>query len=261
MTSSVDRRALEAASLADAIALGIAGSGARLLNRNCSVTINNQTRNAWGYGATANIHYPTTAVACEIISSSAADAAAGTGARTVYVEGLNASFALISETAILNGTNAVALTNSYYRILDVRVLTAGSGTLNAGRIDVRKVSGSNVMGSVQASYSRMDSLSYTCPAGRRAFVVRASLEPNFSDLVYTDATTAVTQVPHELILYRYSSGVYFIEGRLATRRVPVQREWGMALPLIAGEDLDVTIKTTGASLPFDGYLQILELPA
>jgi len=81
--------------------------------------------------------FQTSAQSLEILSSSASDAAAGTGARTVTVQGLDANFNAVQETVTLNGTSVVALVNSYLRINNVQVATAGSGGANAGTVTLR----------------------------------------------------------------------------------------------------------------------------
>jgi hypothetical protein len=68
-------------------------------------------------------------------STSAADAAAGTGARTIRVTGITTTFAAFSETVTLNGQTSVVLaTANILLIHDAEVLTAGSGLMNAGAI-------------------------------------------------------------------------------------------------------------------------------
>ncbi len=76
------------------------------------------------------------AVQLEIASTSTADAAAGTGARTVRILGLDANYNVIEEILTLNGQTAVASVKSYLRVFGVEVLTAGSGGANAGIIYV-----------------------------------------------------------------------------------------------------------------------------
>jgi hypothetical protein len=76
------------------------------------------------------------AVQLEVASTNAADAAAGTGARTVRVLGLDANYNVIEETLTLNGQTAVVSVNSYLRVFGVEVLTAGTGLMNAGIIYV-----------------------------------------------------------------------------------------------------------------------------
>lgn len=256
------RRALELGDFQAAVALGFADSNARLFTRNFQASLTNQTRNAWDLGATGNVHLPSSAVACEIVSSSTADSSASTGARTVYVEGLNASFEIVSETATMNGQTPVALSNTYFRILRVEIVTAGSGTLNAGNISVRTVSGSNVMGYIIANAGRMGSLCYTVPAGRKVFLLEMGYDPSFADVSYTDASTAVSTEASQMILYRrLSTGPYHLEHRLSTRRVPAVRRFGFAMQFTAGQDIDISVQTTGTGRNFTGYAVMLELPA
>ena len=106
--------------------------------------------------------FPATAAASNVISSSANDAAAGTGARTIRVTGLDANLKTISEVATLNGTTLVALTGLYLRINMIEVLTAGSGGVNAGTIDARQ--SSTVYSRILAGDNRARTAVFTVPA-------------------------------------------------------------------------------------------------
>lgn len=124
------------------LCLGIAGlKKIRLRGRNTNTGGGNRT--VWGNGASQYVKL-TTAVAMELVSSSANDAAAGTGARTVLVTGLDSSYLTASETVTLNGTTPVATSNTYLAINSLTVATAGSTFSNVGTIDCRTVSGSVV---------------------------------------------------------------------------------------------------------------------
>lgn len=79
---------------------------------------------------TTNMTTPT------VSSGSANDTAAGTGARTVYIEGVDSTYTTQSETVTMNGQTGVNLVNSYMTINRIRVLTAGSSDTNAGIIYV-----------------------------------------------------------------------------------------------------------------------------
>lgn len=87
----------------------------------------------WPDGGT--IPHPTVASVLTISSSSASDTSAGTGARTVRVEGLDGNYNVVSETVTLNGQTAVDTTNSYLYINSFYVITTGSGGVNAGNIN------------------------------------------------------------------------------------------------------------------------------
>lgn len=79
------------------------------------------------------------ATSMTISSDDANDTAAGTGARTIEVTGLTVSgsdWIETKETVTLTGLTEVSLSNDYIRVYRLRVLTAGSGNVNAGAIYV-----------------------------------------------------------------------------------------------------------------------------
>lgn len=87
----------------------------------------------WPDGGT--VPHPTVASVLKISSSDANDTSAGTGARTVFIEGVDGDYAVVSETVTLNGQTAVNTTNSYLYVNSFYVVTAGSGGENAGNIN------------------------------------------------------------------------------------------------------------------------------
>lgn len=78
-----------------------------------------------------------------LVSASANDTAAGTGARTVLIEYCTATFTCgLTETVTMNGTvavNTVSTTIAY--IERIAVVTAGSGAANAGIINLKAATG------------------------------------------------------------------------------------------------------------------------
>jgi hypothetical protein len=135
---------------------------------------------------------PTSAQSLEILSSSVNDTSAGSGARTVYVEGLDANFALQSTTATMNGTTAVALTGTWTRVFRIYVVTSGTygsatASSHAGTITVRN-SGAGVSWGqlyVDSGYGLGQSLigAYTVPVGYTAYVYPSYLSVESSKVV------------------------------------------------------------------------------
>ena len=78
--------------------------------------------------------YPTSATVMKVSSTSADDTAAGTGARTIRVDGLNANYNEISEIVTLNGQTPVVTNNVFIRVFRSFVITAGSADTAAGTI-------------------------------------------------------------------------------------------------------------------------------
>ena len=78
--------------------------------------------------------YPPSASTMTVSSSSTLDTAAGTGARTVTISGLDASYAEQSETITLDGRTAVTTVGTYIRVNRAFVVTAGSTATAQGNI-------------------------------------------------------------------------------------------------------------------------------
>lgn len=90
-------------------------------------------------GPTANLTYLTTAATLEAISDSANDAAAGTHARKIIVQGLDSNWDLATEEITMNGLSAsTATTTSFIRVFRVYVSEVGAyGNANDGNITIR----------------------------------------------------------------------------------------------------------------------------
>lgn len=117
----------------------------------------------WSGGGT----YPwmTGATTLEVVSSSANDTSAGTGARTALIAGLNTSYAPISQTVTLNGTTPVAVSTQFFRINSFLIMSAGSGEVNAGDITLRDAGGGTTRALIQTGYGIGRQSQYTVPAG------------------------------------------------------------------------------------------------
>lgn len=123
----------------------------------------------WPDGGT--VPHPTSASQLTIASSSSNDdgSPAGTGARTVYIEGLDGSYNTISETVILNGTSGVTTSNSYLYVNQFYVATAGSGGANAGEITA-KVS-ATLYDIIGVGENQRTTGHYCVPAGYTAYLM------------------------------------------------------------------------------------------
>jgi len=130
--------------------------------------------------------YLSAATILKVSSSSTDDTAAGTGARTVEIFGLDGNYNEISETVTLNGQTAVNTKNSYLRINRGVVRSAGSGGQNAGVIyagtgTVTAGVPANKYLSIAIGDNQTLMALWTVPAGYTAF------------LLQTDVTVATTQ--------------------------------------------------------------------
>lgn len=114
-----------------------------------------------------------------VLSSSANDAAAGAGGRTLRIFGHDTNYDLQQEDITLNGTNAVVSVNTYRRIYRAYLLTAGSGTTNAGTITVRHTTTTtNVFTVIPIGYGQSEISAYTIPNGYTGYMIsyRATMQ-------------------------------------------------------------------------------------
>lgn len=120
----------------------------------------------WPNGGT--VPHPTTASVLDIVSTSTADDAAGTGARTVFIEGLDGDYKVVSETVTLDGTTDVETVNSYLYINQFYVVTTGSGGVNAGEITAKL--SSTLYDLIAVGYNQRTTAHYCVPAGYTAYL-------------------------------------------------------------------------------------------
>jgi len=122
--------------------------------------------------------YLTSASSVHITSSSGSDATAGTGARTVEVQGLDENYALATETINIDDS---ASTTTFIRVFRAIVKSTGSGGQAAGVISIRSASGGGgtLLAQIQrvgtgggASLGQTFMALYTVPAGKTAYLTQ-----------------------------------------------------------------------------------------
>lgn len=113
---------------------------------------------------------PTTARLHNVVSSSVNDTAAGTGMRTVTIQGLDGSYNFTTETVTLNGTTPVATVNSYIIIDYAAGLTAGSGGTNAGTITLTAQTDATISTTIPAGFGQNQFAIYQIRAGHKGYL-------------------------------------------------------------------------------------------
>lgn len=147
-----------------------------IFGENRDIDIATVPEDVWASGGVYS-GFPTgTAETLEVLSASANDAAAGTGARTVKISGLlDANFVEIDPiTVTLNGTTPVLVSaTTMKRCSKIEVLTAGSGGSNAGIITVRHTTTTgNIFAAVPVGANISSGCVYTVPSGKTLYVSR-----------------------------------------------------------------------------------------
>lgn len=144
----------------------------------------------WSGGAA--YAFPASAAKMNLASSvnSGADLTA-----TVTIQGLDASYNMISETLTLNGTTAVETTKSYLRVNGMFVASG----VPTGVITLKDLTNTTTYGYIAAGGGRMQVSIYTVPAGYTLYLSRidayTSLNGAAADYaVYRNYTTSSTGV-------------------------------------------------------------------
>lgn len=146
-------------------------TGASSLNKfGRNADIDTAAEDIWSQGG--NWTPPTAARVHALVSSNAADAAAGTGARTVEIQGLDANFAMQTETVTLNGVTPVNTVGSYWIIHRMVVKTAGSGGYNVGAITATAATDATVTASIPALTNQTLMAIWQVPANNTFFLGR-----------------------------------------------------------------------------------------
>ena len=119
--------------------------------------------NVVGFG-----NWPSTGGVVSVVSDNAADAAAGTGARSIIVRGLlKTTWAEDTETVVPNGVNPVTTTKEFIRINELEVVTSGLvGTTIKSNVGTITASiGADDIIEIYPQHSTSDAGRITIPAG------------------------------------------------------------------------------------------------
>lgn len=193
----------------------------------------------WNQGGTYVA--PTVARVHDIVSNAAADTAAGTGARTVLIYGINGSYARTTETVTLNGAVNVPTVNSYLHIHLMQVTSSGTGGVNAGKITATAQTDATVTCSIDAGNGQSESTIYLVPTGYKAYVMRLRSRMNNST-----ANSAIT-----VALYTYPFGMAWqLKTKMGINNSGTsfaQLDYTGSSPFIVPEKTWIKLRATGAT--------------
>ncbi len=144
---------------------------------NTDIDTGSVPEDVWGGGGVYT-GFPTgSAETLDVSSSDANDTAAGTGARTIRLYGLDADYAEITEDVTLLGATLVTTTQEFLRCSRIKVLTAGTGAENAGTITIHHTTTTaNVFAIVPAGSNQSRVAALTVPADKAMLILSLSLQ-------------------------------------------------------------------------------------
>lgn len=117
--------------------------------------------------------YPSSAAQMHLASSNAADTA------SILIQGLSSTYAIISETVVLDGTTAMTTVNSYLRINSMSV-SVGSATNPAGVITLKDLTDTTIYAQINAGVGRTQAAIYTVPAGYTFYLSRIDINTSLN---------------------------------------------------------------------------------
>lgn len=182
--------------------------------------------------------FPAAATAMEVVSNSASDAAAGTGARTVTINGLDSNYVEVTQVVTLNGVAAVAIPSPLLRVNGASVTSAGSVETNVGTVTVRDAGGGTARAIIPAGYGITRQAVYTVPAGHSLCVT--------SQLFCVNRQTGVGRFATFANMFRTPTGVSRMPLELSIGDEPPYRHEGF-MPIVLREKTDYTLRCTTVS--------------
>jgi len=126
----------------------------------------------WADGA-FNVN-PTADRSIEIVSTSASDAAGGTGVRSLEVHYLDSNYLPQAETVLLNGLTPVVMVATNIRFIQyAHAVTVGSNKKSVGNISLRIAGAGDIYNYIPIGETATTSSFRMVPAGKRLIIVGA----------------------------------------------------------------------------------------
>ena len=128
------------------------------------------------WGCVGNLSYLSVAETINVVSTDADDTSAGTGARSVVILGLDASFNAISDVVILDGLTPVESNLAFYRITGLFLLSAGTSLTNEGTINFTASISATIQGCIDPGYSTGVQGFFTLAVGTKGIIKQVELD-------------------------------------------------------------------------------------
>lgn len=200
------------------------------------------------WGLSSLYVYLTSAEKLKVSSSvPGTDIPASTGAWTVLIHGLDASYRIITETITLENPGPVTTIASFLRVCDAQVMTAGTGGENAGNISINNAANDNTLGYIPAGENESHMAFCTVPAGQR-FIMLAR-----------QGGELAAKVSHILFYIREYGSVWQLKRDIIVKDSHFYVR--MAMPWNIPEKADLEVRATavaGEGIVFGGFAGFFE---
>lgn len=125
------------------------------------------TVGVWDVGTTFN--WPAAATKMDV-TGGAQDLVGGTGVEKIKIEGLNGSYAVVTEEVTMTGAVIVTTTNTFLRINRAWASQVGANGVASANIDIKGTGGATVYGRIPSGLTQSRSARYTVPTGKTLYV-------------------------------------------------------------------------------------------
>ena len=140
---------------------------------NEDVDITSVPEEVWSYGGVYT--FPSDVAVVRVASTDANDTSAGTGARTITIQGLDSNYDEVEVDVTMNGTANVDTTQTFTRVNRAFVKTAGTSEYNVGGIRItHQGSGTPVVAEIPATMGQTQQAVYTVPNNHSAYLIEMS---------------------------------------------------------------------------------------
>lgn len=212
-----------------------------------SPAVNNARVDVTNIGNATSVAYvfPASAIQMAVVSSSANDAAAGTGIRTIRIHYLDTNYAVQYEDVTLNGTTPVnTVATNILRVNGIHALTVGSTGLAVGNVSLTSVGGATTYALIYASATTSRNCVFTIPANKTGYLTHFNVtEGTAAGTHYTRFTLAATC--HDNVLL---SGVFIAQDELAALNGAASIAYDIPITLPAKTDIKVSaVSDSGAA--------------
>ena len=188
-----------------------------------------------------------------VASDDTDDNASGTGARTVYLEGLDTNYNVIFDIVTLDGLDSVDTSIEFFRIYQATVLTAGSQNENDGIIDIGV--GAFTAGSADTVYALIDStvgqaqmMIYTVPADFTAYFMDVRLTSNEGKSVMASGWA------------KPFGGAWIRQGTWYVFQSAFAREFPIPLVIPEKTDVELRVKSSASGTDISAAFTVLLIP-
>lgn len=197
-----------------AIAEGAISGHTSLLKFGTRTAVAANTQSTIWEGTNPLYSYLDAASTLSVVSSSAQDGVAGTGALTITITGLDANFMEQSEIVTMNGVGAVVTTKAFRRAFRAYVSTCGTSRTNVGNINITSSVGSVQMIYIPAGDGQTLMTLWTVPLDKVAYLTQLTASNDSGKgarfALYTRLNDGATLYPWQIKYRGYILGGTYV---------------------------------------------------